>query len=178
MSKLQQLTLGISSGEDKQKHGKRKSPEGTTTSALILSAHIGSNTEIFPKIMALHVPEGATVADVTYGKGIFWKRIPPERYRLLPSDIKTSIDCHQLPYENESLDCVVLDPPYMERLFRRSGTEMAGSGNYSPFGTSILMGNLPTVRKTAPNTMKPLLISTYGQQKRRTASLDHKAFLL
>ena len=28
------------------------------------------------------VPEGATVADVTYGKGVFWQRIDAKRYNV------------------------------------------------------------------------------------------------
>lgn len=37
----------------------------------ILSAHRGTNDEVFPKVLDLHVKPGATVADVTYGEGVF-----------------------------------------------------------------------------------------------------------
>lgn len=42
-------------------------------SAFVFSAHIGDNDKCFAQLMALHVPDGATVADVTYGRGNFWK---------------------------------------------------------------------------------------------------------
>jgi len=112
---------------------KRKSPDGITTSKLVCTAHVGLNEELFPQIMDLHVPAGSVVADVTYGTGIFWKRIPATRYKLLPTDIKTGVDCRKLPYDDESIDCVVLDPPYMEGLFRRSADHLAGAGSYAAF---------------------------------------------
>ena len=112
---------------------KRKSPTGTTTSNLICSARVGLNEELFPHILDLHVPRGATVADVTYGKGIFWKRVPPNAYNLLATDIETSVDCRNLPYPDDSIDCVVLDPPYMEGLYRRDKHSLAGNGTYNAF---------------------------------------------
>lgn len=112
---------------------KRKSPDGIATSDAILSAAVAGNAEVFENIMALHVPQGATVADVTWGKGVLWQRIPPGRYVLHASDLQTGVDCRQLPYPDGSHDCVVLDPPYMEGLFRRSKGHLAGSGSHAAF---------------------------------------------
>jgi hypothetical protein len=67
---------------------KRKSPDGVTTSRLIFSAYVGTNEELFPLILELHVPPGSVVADVTYGKGIFWKNVPKDKYFLLATDIE------------------------------------------------------------------------------------------
>lgn len=41
---------------------KRKSPDGMTTSNLICTAHVGTNEELFPQILDLHVPPGAIVS--------------------------------------------------------------------------------------------------------------------
>ena len=87
-------------------------------------------------ILALHVPAGSTVADVTYGKGIFWKRVAKGAYKVLPTDIKAGVDCRKLPYRDATIDCVVLDPPYMEGFYRRSKSHMAGSGTYAAFRTT------------------------------------------
>lgn len=119
---------------------KRKSPEGIATSELICTAHIGTNENVFPLVLGLHVPPGSLVADVTYGKGIFWKHVPTGRYRLLATDIQTRVDCRKLPYEDGSIDCVVLDPPYMEGLYRRSASHLAGAGNYAAFRTTYSNG--------------------------------------
>lgn len=112
---------------------RRKSPSGEATSDLICTSHIGRNEDVFPRILDLHVPKGATVADVTYGKGIFWKKVPEGVYRLKATDIDTGVDCRDLPYRARSIDCVVLDPPYMEGLYRRDKRNLAGDGTYAPF---------------------------------------------
>lgn len=80
---------------------------------LILTASQSGNADVFPEIMSLYVATGSTVADVTYGKGVFWTNIPPDTYDLVATDLMTGVDCRQLPYDNESIDCVVFDPPYM-----------------------------------------------------------------
>ena len=111
----------------------RRVQSGITTSDLILSAHMTGNSEVFAKILDLHVPIGSRVADVTYGKGVFWRKIDPGAYTVVPSDIATGTDCRNLPYENESFDCVVLDPPYMEGFYRTNKDARAGNGTYRPF---------------------------------------------
>lgn len=128
--------------EETAKHlGKRKAPAGVSTSNLVFSAYVGGNAEVFPLILGLHVRLGSTVADITYGKGVFWKNIPKNRYELLATDIQDGVDSRKLPYDAGSLDCVVFDPPYMEGLFRRSATHMAGSGTYNAFREHYSDGN-------------------------------------
>ena len=92
---------------------KRKVKNGDATNDLVVSAHISGNDTVFPHILELYVKPGSKVADVTYGKGVFWRQVPTDAYRLLPSDIQDGIDCRDLPYGNGEIDCVVLDPPYM-----------------------------------------------------------------
>src|SRR5437899_1223306 len=92
---------------------RRKSPAGISTNHLVFAAHVGNNAELFPEVISLYVPQKSRVADVTYGKGVFWKQIPPGTYRLFATDLSTGTDCCALPYNNENMDCVVLDPPYM-----------------------------------------------------------------
>jgi len=86
---------------------------GVSTNALVFSAAIANNEEIFPNVLNLHVPEGSVIADVTYGQGVFWKKVEQSQFTLLTSDIKTGVDCRALPYADASIDCVVFDPPYM-----------------------------------------------------------------
>jgi hypothetical protein len=106
---------------------------GTATTDVVLSAAVAGNAEVFPRVLALHVPPGAVIADVTYGKGVFWQRVPLADYVVLASDIQTGVDCRALPYGDASLDAVVLDPPYMEGLFRRETRHMAGGGSHAAF---------------------------------------------
>lgn len=107
---------------------------GKTTTELILSAYVEGNEFVFPRILHLHVPLGATVADVTYGKGVFWKNVAKDAYKLLATDIMTGVDCRSLPYTDESIDCEVLDPPYAEGFFRRSETQKGAlTGSHEAF---------------------------------------------
>lgn len=120
---------------------------GISTSNVTLSAHISDNSTVFAQIMQLHVPVGATVADVTFGKGVFWKDVQAGAYNLLASDIdakakpnlsyhvdvRSGVDCRNLPYADHDIDCVVLDPPYMEGLYRQNEDHMAGGGTHAAF---------------------------------------------
>jgi len=81
--------------------------------AFILTAKVGTNADLLPEVFQLYIAKGGTIADVTYGKGVFWRNINKDDYTTLESDISTGVDFRNLPYENRSIDCVILDPPYM-----------------------------------------------------------------
>jgi hypothetical protein len=104
---------------------------GIATADVLLSAHPGGNAELFPRILALHVPAGAVIADVTYGQGVFWQQVPPGRYTVLPSDIATGTDCRALPHADASVCALVLDPPYMEGLLRPKAETRGGLGSHA-----------------------------------------------
>jgi tRNA G10 N-methylase Trm11 len=103
----------------------------------ILTAHVGKNADVFPLIFELYVPMNATVADVTWGTGAFWRNFTAltetwlhlkgveeesvmirwmqwkdRKYRVHASDLNTGVDLRELPYADESHDVVILDPPY------------------------------------------------------------------
>lgn len=111
----------------------RRHPAGTASTELVVSAYTGTNDEVFPRVLRLHVEAGARIADVTFGRGVFWKRVDTSRYDFHPTDLATATDCRALPYGDESLDAVVFDPPYMEGFFRREGTAKAGAGSHRAF---------------------------------------------
>ena len=92
---------------------KRTVKNGKPTNDLVLSASIEGNDSVFPRILRLYVKPKSVVADITYGKGVFWKSIPDDEYQLKATDLQDGVDCRSLPYENGELDCVVFDPPYM-----------------------------------------------------------------
>lgn len=92
---------------------KRKSPAGVATNDLVFSAKVGINADLFPDVLKLYVAPKSVVADTTYGKGAFWRNIPPGSYEVRATDLQTGVDACSLPYEDASIDCVVFDPPYM-----------------------------------------------------------------
>ncbi len=81
-------------------------------SKIILSAAVGVNADLFPGLLKLYVPEGSVVADVTYGHGNFWKQVV-NNYNLKATDLSMGVDCRKLPYDDNAIDAVVLDPPYV-----------------------------------------------------------------
>lgn len=109
---------------------KRKSPDGEPTNDLVFSAYVGTNDEVFPFVLSVYVEPGSTVADVTYGKGVFWRNVPANAYDVRPTDLVDGIDCRELPYDDGSIDCVVFDPPYMHTP---GGTAHVGHQNYEGY---------------------------------------------
>ena len=112
---------------------------GQPTNDLVFSAYAGANAEIFPKILDLYVRPDSVVADVTYGKGAFWRNVPKGLYRLQPTDIRQGVDCRDLPYEDGAIDCVVLDPPYMHSP---GGTAHTGHAAFEKHYRNNGTGNL------------------------------------
>jgi tRNA G10 N-methylase Trm11 len=84
-----------------------------TGSTPVLTATVGTNADLFPKILEMYVPDGSTVADVTYGKGVFWRNVEDGKYDLKATDLQMGVDFKSLPYLDKSMDALVLDPPYM-----------------------------------------------------------------
>jgi hypothetical protein len=111
----------------------RRKQSGIATSNVVLSAHVAGNADVFPDILHMHVPVGSVIADITYGKGVFWRKVSKTDYQLKATDLKLGQDWTSLPYQNESIDAVVFDPPYMEGLYRKSKSALAGSGTHSSF---------------------------------------------
>jgi hypothetical protein len=107
---------------------KRVVKNGRATNDLVLSAHLEGNDDVFPRILQLYVRPGSVIADVTFGKGVFWRNVPQNSYKLRATDIQDGTDCRDLPYRDCEIDCVVLDPPYMHTP---GGT--AHSSTHSPF---------------------------------------------
>jgi hypothetical protein len=109
---------------------RRRPPAGVATNELVFSAYQAANDEVFPHVLSLYVAPGSTVADVTYGKGVFWKRVPPGRYHVCATDLASAIDCRRLPYADGAVDCVVFDPPYMHTP---GGTAHVNHQNYEGY---------------------------------------------
>ena len=137
---MQYIQSSILSNIEGESTNKRKQG-GESTSDLVMSAYSAGNADVFPEILKLHVPEGSIVADVTWGKGVFWRNVSDGTYKVLATDISMGVDCRKLPYKSESIDCVVLDPPYMEGFYRKEGSLKAGSGTYSAFSDAYSNGD-------------------------------------
>jgi hypothetical protein len=134
-----QMELELSTVEEKTK--KRKSPDGISTNKLVFSALTGNNDDIFPSILDLYVPAGETIADVTFGKGVFWRNVVSDKYTVIRSDIRDHRVKHHscldllansrnLPFASETLGALVFDPPYMHTP---GGTAHVNHQNYEEY---------------------------------------------
>lgn len=78
----------------------------------IYTVYQGSNSGLIKNVSELYFQEGDRIADVTWGKGVFWKEVNKSKFEIVGSDIKTGIDFRDLPYEDNSFNHSVIDPPY------------------------------------------------------------------
>lgn len=125
-------------GKKKSKKTKRVN-SGTATNELVLSAYNSSNDEVFPNILQIFLPKSSVIADSTYGKGVFWKKVDQSQYTIYFSDLKNTglppnvvggVDARRLPYEDSFLDGLVFDPPYMHTP---GGTAHNGHQNFEEY---------------------------------------------
>lgn len=76
----------------------------------IKSAVVGDNADLISDVSRLWVSADDVIVDVTYGRGAFWRkacRAPDYCF-----DLQTGQDLRAVPLEDNSVDVVVLDPPY------------------------------------------------------------------
>ncbi|SFS20083.1 class I SAM-dependent methyltransferase [Yoonia litorea] len=76
----------------------------------------GNNADLIREVARLYAPDpSVSIADVTFGRGTFWKRTP--HLNVTGSDLHTvparPYDFRDLPYADNSFDIVVFDPPYI-----------------------------------------------------------------
>ena len=91
----------------------------------MLAVHHGDNATLMAAAAKLYIKDGDTVADVTYGKGVFWRRTNLDRFHLVGSDVlprapeALAMDLRHLAYKAACLDHLVLDPPYQHHPTNR-----------------------------------------------------------
>lgn len=91
-------------------------PLSAPTTAPTLTCCQGTNADLIASVSRLYLKAGARIADLTYGRGVFWQQVDLSLYDFCKSDRltcpTTPYDFGHLPYETESFDVVVFDPPY------------------------------------------------------------------
>lgn len=85
---------------------------------MILTCIQGTNADLFLTVYNFYCNPKHRIADITWGKGVFWSKIKHAPDLLFASDLKGGegifdFDFKKLPYENGYFDRVVFDPPYM-----------------------------------------------------------------
>lgn len=76
-----------------------------------VSAIVGDNAALMENVAKLWIVESDRVVDVTFGRGVFWRRLPglPHVGHDIAGD---GVDCRETPHDSGSVDVVAFDPPY------------------------------------------------------------------
>ena len=94
----------------------------------VRSLYRGTNADLLVDVARLYIPDGALVADVCWGRGVFWRKTDMTRFHLVGSDVETEriravggvdcphwslvtvpgptflvADCRRLPYRDKAL---------------------------------------------------------------------------
>ena len=84
--------------------------------APVLTALRGENNQLLRDVLRLYARPGHRILDMTYGRGLMWRKISKRQYRLITLDAVTPAmvraDFRDLPFVAEAFDIAILDPPY------------------------------------------------------------------
>jgi hypothetical protein len=104
---------------------------------MIYTCYKGRNQDLIPEVAELYFAPGMKIADVTFGRGNFWRKIDIGQYDFYPIDILTGVDFRALPYPDAMMDAIVLDPPYVH-----NGGSFKINATYN---NALVTGNFETV---------------------------------
>src|SRR6266851_1827387 len=103
----------------------------------VLTSHKSNNDFLMAQVAKLYFRPGDRIADVTFGKGVFWRAIDLTHFDLHASDLLTvpdrPYDFRNLPYRSEAFDVHVFDPPYMHNPKPRSFLDYKNYANTEGF---------------------------------------------
>lgn len=90
-------------------------PDGASSEP-IYNCIQGDNGDLIRTVARLYLKKGDRVADLTYGRGAFWRQVDLADFDFYKSDKITCPssphDFRRLPYKDCLFDAVVLDPPF------------------------------------------------------------------
>jgi len=87
------------------------------TRASVYTCVTGQNDALVANAAQLYIQNGDRILDLTYGRGVFWKKADRTRFDLVTNDLVTPADFHydfrKLGFDDASFDHTVFDPPYV-----------------------------------------------------------------
>lgn len=94
----------------------------------VLTALQGDNADLFAEVSRIYFKENDKILDMTYGLGVFYRRINCNQFQITKNDIDPQrgdihYDFRNIPIQDNTFDIIVLDPPYAGR----SGSPIKGS---------------------------------------------------
>jgi len=107
----------------------------------VMTCMEGHNGDLIAHAARLYLRKGDRVADVTYGRGQFWRKVDTSEYDFRATDLQTTevkMDFRRLDYADSSFDAVVFDPPYLVR----GGPKYWHYGKYQRINKRITLGEV------------------------------------
>lgn len=89
------------------------------------------NAALIAKVARLHILQTDVVMDVTWGEGKWWRDFKPDHFITHDRDTLDGVDFRRLPEQDDSVDVVAYDPPYVSIGSRDKSTLKAGPGHSS-----------------------------------------------
>jgi hypothetical protein len=85
----------------------------------VLTSYHSNNDHLMAQVARLFFRPGHRIADVTFGRGRFWRKVDLSQYEFHPSDLLTvpehPYDFRYLPYRSGDFNVHVFDPPYIHQ---------------------------------------------------------------
>jgi hypothetical protein len=137
----------------------------------------GGNADLIAQVASVYLPDHALVCDMTYGKGVFWRKCRHRRLTVYASDLTrrhaepppqldflcplhthfVQADFRRLPYPAGVFDCAMLDPPYVHHgdthvtdTSYNNGATTGGMYHKDIMATVYLPGILEAARVVKP----------------------------
>ena len=94
--------------------------EETETKESVAKSVYSDEAELLRMVIRLHCHNGFEL-DPTYSTGNFYKTIPQPKYKFDIDPQSREViqaDCRKLPLENESVESIMFDPPFVAGIGR------------------------------------------------------------
>ena len=129
--------------------------EGFEHGGQALKTVYNTNYDAFKSILDVYGRKGMKIADVTYGKGTFWRTVDEKEYALSGTDLLIDdVDFRKTPYDDESFEMVVFDPPY--RVTPKKSTTLAYLNDRYNLIESQQQTGLPPIDLSRPSNILDL----------------------
>lgn len=90
----------------------------------------GTNAALIAEFAQLYIRPGDTVMDVTYGKGVFWRRYQHPGLFIAHDLAHDQVDFRHLPEHDGTTDVLIADPPHIATGGRKTSTIPAFNAAY------------------------------------------------
>ena len=127
------------------------------------------------RILELHVPKGSSVADVTYGKGVFWRKVARSRHKLHATDLQMGVDCRKLPTPAARWTAWSSIPLTWKGCFENRRTTWREP---EPIGPSVNTTPMEKRPKEAPNGTTPSWICIFKRDRKPIACCENNGVLI